>query len=433
MTDTSARTKPLLLSTCVVLALTLTGCVVVNPGPTSGSATTGPAEEPSTTTPPSLADPTTDPPPESPPTSDPPETPQQTVDPTSAPTQTSTSGTWPETVAEVESGVVQFSVTRCDSSGTGSGFLIRPDLVVTAAHVVADASAVQISLPEGTVAGSVLGINELADLALVQTSRSLDGHQFTFLPADPPLGTEVAALGYPLGEPLGFTRGSISGLNREIDFGDGPIENIIQTDAAINSGNSGGPLLTQDGQVAGIVSAIRRDGDARAEGIAYAVSGFRAEAAAEEWQERPAPLEPVDCGNAPAPEDGFFPLSVRSNHDQAQNIGQALLLHGQGINFGAYQAAFDQFTPELQRSFGGLEAWSDQLGSSFWRGLEVTAVEGSGDSLTADVRLLTEQDSEHGRLGQTCSDWRIRYSMVWNGEAWRIAGSNLPNGEPAAC
>ncbi len=425
MMVTEARRMSLLLGTGMGLALSLSGCVLGGDAPTTDPGTAGPAGEAPTTNQASPAAPATDPPTGVAPTSNSAATPEPSLDPTPA--------SWPDTVARVETGVVQFSVTTCDSSRTGSGFLIGPDLVVTAAHVVSDASAVRLSRPEGSVAGSVLGINELADLALVQTSTSLDGHQFLFLQADPPLGTEVAALGYPLGEPLGFTRGSVSGLDREIDFGAGPIQNIIQTDAAINSGNSGGPLLTQDGRVAGVVSAFHLDGDVRAEGMAYAVSGYRAEAAAKEWQERSIPLEPVVCGNAPAPGDGFFPLSVRSDHDQAQNIGQALLLHGQGINVGAYSAAFDQFTPELQRTFGGLSAWSEQLGSSFWRGLEVTAVEGTGDFLTADVRLSTEQDPEHGRLGQTCSDWSIRYSLVWNGEAWLIAASTLPDGEPAAC
>jgi serine protease Do len=432
MTATNTRTKPVLVGVGLVLSLSLTGCVVVGPAPPAGPASSDPVED-SLAAGPSGAASTTEPPPEPPPTSNPPTTAQQTLDPTPTPTSASESVSWPDTITRVESGVVQVSVTTCESSGTGSGFLIAPDLVVTAAHVVANASAIRLTLPGGDAAGSVLGINELADLALIRTSEPLEGHQFEFLPADPPLGTEVAALGFPLGEPLGFTRGAVSGLNREINLGNGPIQNIIQTDAAINHGNSGGPLLAQDGRVAGVVSAMRLDGDVRAEGIAYAVSGFRAQSAATEWQERGIAVEPVDCGDAPAPDDGFFPVSIQSDHDQAQNIGQALLLHGQGINVAAYDAAYDQFTPELQSSFGGIDMWSEQLGSSFWRGLEVGTVEGSGEALTAEVRLLTEQDAEHGRLNQTCSDWRIRYSLTWNGEAWLIAGSSLPYGEPAAC
>ncbi|MUK01227.1 trypsin-like serine protease [Vibrio cholerae] len=247
------------------------------------------------------------------------------------------------------------------------------------------------------------------------------------------MGTEVAALGFPLGEPLGFTSGTVSGLDREIDLGAGTVQNMIQTDAAINHGNSGGPLLTQSGLVAGVVSAFQRDGDDRAEGMAYAVSGFRAQAAVNEWQERGLPIEAVDCGNAPAPDDGFFLVNIESDHDQARNISQALLLHGQGINVAAYAAAYDQFTPKLQRSFGGVERWSAQLGTSYWRALEVTSVQGAGDLLSADVRLLTEQEPEDGRLGQTCSDWLLRYSFIWNGEAWLIDGSTLPYGEPTAC
>jgi serine protease Do len=437
MTATSTPRTFLLIGPMALAVLGLTGCIVVGPtaadDPPPASPVAGdPGTGPSTSPPPPLPPPTTEPAAEVPAPSGPTTMPAPVAGPTTAPSSPAPA-TWPQTIEEVQSGVVQFSVTTCESSSTGSGFLIAPDLVVTAAHVVADASAIGVSTSQGNAPASVLGINVLADLALVQTSRPFDGHLFGFEPVDPPLGTEVAALGYPLGAPLGFTKGTVSGVNREFPSNSGTMQNIIQTDAAINHGNSGGPLLTQGGLVAGVVSSFGLDGDARAEGMAYAVSGFRAEAAAAEWQQRAIPLEPANCGTAPAPDRGFFPLSIGSDHDQARNIGQALLLHGQGINVGAYGAAYNQFTPELQRSFGSRERWSAQLGSSYWRALEVTSVQGTGDVLSADVRLLTEQDSDDGRLGQSCSDWLLRYSFAWNGEAWLISGSTLPSGDPVAC
>jgi hypothetical protein len=225
----------------------------------------------------------------------------------------------------------------------------------------------------------------------------------------------------------------VSGLDRTVNFGSGDIANMLQTDAAINPGNSGGPLLTQDGLVAGVISAVQLDGSARAEGMAYAVAAPRAAKAIEEWKTRGVPVAATECGNAPAPDSGYFPLTVTSSHDQAHNIGQSLLLHGQGINQGAYSAAYKQFTPELQASFGGVDAWSAGLGSSYWRNVEVVSVDGTGNTLSADVNLQTVQDSEHGRLNQTCSNWRIRYSMEWDGITWRIAGTSLPYGEPTSC
>jgi hypothetical protein len=337
--------------------------------------------------------------------------------------------TWPEVVAEVQSGVGQFSVTGCSLNSTGTGFLVAPDLVVTAAHVVDDAAAISVKFGGASVGGVILGFNELADLALVRLDVEAAGHEFQFQPSEPPIGTEVAALGFPRGESLTLTRGVVSGLDRDVDFGSGVIGNMLQTDTAINTGNSGGPLLTLEGKVTGVVSATKND----AEGMSYAVTAPRVAEAVAEWQERGVPMPPVDCGEAPAPNTGTFPMKVSSSHDQANNIGQALLLHGQGINRGAYAAAFKQFTPELGASFGGEAKWSEGLGSSYWTELDVVNVTGAGDSLVANVLLQTRQDVGHGVDGQSCSNWRVAYTMVWDGTTWRIAGTSLPHGKPRPC
>ncbi|MDR6988455.1 S1-C subfamily serine protease [Paenarthrobacter nitroguajacolicus] len=343
--------------------------------------------------------------------------------------------TWPEVVAQVQPGVGQFYVTRCEAGATGTGFLIGPDLVVTAAHVVRDASAISIAFGRTTVNATVVGKNDMADIALVKTDSPVQGHQFQLRTSEPPVATDVAALGFPLGRPFTFTRGTVSALDAKQDTGSRVLENLIQTDTAVNHGNSGGPLITQDGQVAGVVVTIEFDDNMRAEGIAYAVTAPRVAAAVKEWMSRSAPVDFKDCGNAPAPGSGFFPLTVSANHDQARNIGQTLILHGQAINQGAYAAAFKLFTPELQATFGDTAKWSADLGSSYWTKAEIINVSGtsSADDLNAEVILQTIQDAAHGRNGQTCSNWKIRYSMHWDGAAWLIAGSSLPFGEPTAC
>lgn len=403
---------------CVVVAslslcLWATGC------------TPGPGFSPQTS-PPTTSEPAP-PPAETPPSPEP-----------SAGTSTSvapTPKTWPEVVAQVQPGVGQFYVTRCEAGATGTGFLIGPDLVVTAAHVVRDASAISIAFGRTTVNATVVGKNEVADIALVRTDSPVQGHQFQLRSTEPPVATDVAALGFPLGHPFTFTRGTVSALDAKQDIGDRVLGNLIQTDTAVNHGNSGGPLITQDGQVAGVVVTIEFDDNTRAEGIAYAVTAPRVATAVNEWKSRSAPEAFKDCGNAPAPGSGFFPLTVSANHDQARNIGQTLILHGQGINQGAYTAAFKLLTPELQATFVDATKWSTDLGSSYWTKAEIFNVTStpSTDDLNADVNLQTIQDAAHGRNGQTCSNWKIRYSMHWDGTAWLIAGTSLPSGEPTAC
>ncbi|WP_091470927.1 S1C family serine protease [Paenarthrobacter nitroguajacolicus] len=370
----------------------------------------------------------------------------QTTPPTeSAPTTaaaTSTSAApppsaWPDVVADVQPGVGQLSVTTCESWGTGTGFLIEPDLVVTAAHVVQDATSISVAFGRTSVNATVVGTNDVADIALVRTDRPIQGHQFQLRSSEPPVGTDVAALGFPLSRPFTFTKGTVSALDTEQDIGDRVLRNLIQTDTAINHGNSGGPLITQDGQVAGIVVTIEFDEYTRAEGIAYAVTAPRIAAAVNEWKSRSTPMAFKDCGNAPAPGSGFFPFTVSADHDQARSVGQSLLLHGQGINRAAYTAAFKLLTPELQATFGDASTWSKDLGSSYWTKAEVINVTGtpSADDLNADVNLQTIQNAAdaYRGTGQTCSNWKIRYSMHWDGTHWLIAGTSLPFGDPTAC
>ncbi|QOT18578.1 trypsin-like peptidase domain-containing protein [Paenarthrobacter sp. YJN-5] len=377
----------------------------------------------------------------SPPTSSPTPTPTEST-PTTSITATSTSAApspsaWPEVVSDVQSGVGQLFVTTCEYDGTGTGFLIEPNLVVTAAHVVRDAAAISVAFGRTSVNATVVGTNDVADIALVRTDQPVQGHEFQLRTSEPPVATDIAALGFPLGRPFTFTKGTVSALDAEQDTGDGILRNLIQTDTAVNYGNSGGPLITQDGQVAGVVVTAEIRGNFRAEGIAYAVTAPRVAAAVNEWKSRSTPVAFKDCGNAPAPDSGFFPFTVSADHDQARSIGQSLLLHGQGINQGAYTAAFKLLTPELQATFGDAARWSKDLGSSYWTRAELIKVTGapSADDLSADVNLQTIQDAADAYHGtdQTCSNWRIRYSMHWDGTRWLIAGTSLPFGDPTAC
>src|ERR1700720_266976 len=139
----------------------------------------------------------------------------------------------------------------------GSGFIIDPSgIVVTNNHVIADADEVTIILNDGTrLKAEILGRDTKVDLALlrVKPEKPLTAVQF----GDSEklrLGEWVVAIGNPfsLGGPV--TAGIVSARNRDINSG--PYDNYIQTDAAINRGNSGGPLFNLDGEVIGINTAI---------------------------------------------------------------------------------------------------------------------------------------------------------------------------------
>ena len=152
-------------------------------------------------------------------------------------------------IERIQSGVVQITT----GSGGGSGFIIdSAGLVITNAHVVAGGSLVDIWLTNGRrYEGRVLEQDASSDLALVQISGS--GSFYAIPIGDPSrvrVGDEVLALGFPLADRIGpnltVTRGIISST-RTVDG----IE-LLQTDAALNPGNSGGPLVNRDGEVIGV-------------------------------------------------------------------------------------------------------------------------------------------------------------------------------------
>ena len=377
-------------------------------------------------------------PPSTPPAAPPSETATATVTPT--PTGTPAPKNWAETFQLVNSGVAELAVTLCDGGGAGTGFLVADDLIMTAAHVAKNEVAINVSVNGQYTSARVLGINDTQDLALLKTAKTLSGHQFDLAPALPAQGVEVAALGFPLDSGLTFTSGRVSALNQEVDSDAGTLRGLIQTDTAINPGNSGGPLVLMDGKVVGVVSAkrawvlgTRSADDYSAEGVGYAVQAPMAAASAADWGQRTTPLPATSCSNEAETTSSNIITTNNSDHEEASGVIQSLLRHGQGINRAAYEAAFAVLTPELQAEVQGFETWKAGLKTSFWRALTVNAVTGSGEQLTVDAVLRTEQASEDGRDGQTCSDWTIQYRMSWDGTIWRIAGADDPSGPPRAC
>jgi serine protease Do len=139
----------------------------------------------------------------------------------------------------------------------GSGFIIDPSgLIVTNYHVVEDAFDIQVTLSDGTRwEGKMKSASRLADLALVQIDAGHPLQAAKWGDSDTvQVGDQVFAAGNPFGIGLSISAGIVSGLNRDIQ--NSPYDDLIQTDAAINHGNSGGPLFNMKGQVIGVDSDI---------------------------------------------------------------------------------------------------------------------------------------------------------------------------------
>jgi S1-C subfamily serine protease len=157
-----------------------------------------------------------------------------------------------------------------EAEGAGSGVAVTPDgFVVTNSHVVEHADSIQVSLADGTSFGAlVVGQDPATDLALLHAS----GGGLPIAQLGDSERLRVGQLAIAIGNPYGFqntvTSGVISALSRSLRSRTGRlIENVIQTDAALNPGNSGGPLADSRGEVIGINTAIIQ----HAQGICFAI------------------------------------------------------------------------------------------------------------------------------------------------------------------
>lgn len=160
--------------------------------------------------------------------------------------------------------------------GTGSGFIFDSEgHVVTNFHVIQQAQTVQVTLQNGaTVPARVAGADPLNDLAVLQVDVPPNQLVPVTLGTSESLrvGQRVVAIGNPFGLERTLTTGVVSALGRNLSTGNGRVlGEMIQTDAAINLGNSGGPLLDSRGRVIGVNTAIRSP-DEGFVGIGFAVS-----------------------------------------------------------------------------------------------------------------------------------------------------------------
>lgn len=175
------------------------------------------------------------------------------------------------------------------ATATGSGVIVAADgYIVTNNHVVADSDRLEVILADGTtLPARLVGVDPFADLAVLKVDGTVPavaewGNSDELKP-----GETVIAIGSPLGDFKNtVTAGVVSAMGRSIETGTGyQMEDLIQTDAAINQGNSGGPLVNLAGQVVGINTLVVRGrwlSSTVAEGLGFAIPSSTARAVAEQ-------------------------------------------------------------------------------------------------------------------------------------------------------
>ena len=170
-------------------------------------------------------------------------------------------------------------------SGTGSGIILSSDgHIITNAHVVEDAQSITVTLASGDeVSAKLIGADPETDVAVVKVNRNDLPAAVIGSVKDIVVGDTAIAIGSPLGLEQSVTAGIISALGRRVDRpNQSPLFDMIQTDAPITQGNSGGALVDAAGAVVGVNSAIAASPDVGAEGIAFAIPIDVAVAVAEE-------------------------------------------------------------------------------------------------------------------------------------------------------
>jgi S1-C subfamily serine protease len=179
-----------------------------------------------------------------------------------------------DVVERVSPSVVRLDVRHGDGrrGGSGSGVIVSPDgLILTNSHVVQGAKRAEVSTLDGrNLSGRVLGDDPDTDLALVRVDENATLPAASIGDSKQLRPGEIAiAIGNPLGFEASVTAGIVSALGRSLRAKSGRvIDDVIQTDAALNPGNSGGPLVSSRGEVIGINTAMI----AGAQGICFAVA-----------------------------------------------------------------------------------------------------------------------------------------------------------------
>ena len=323
--------------------------------------------------------------------------------------------TWTDDLEAAKTSLALIDVVDCYGEGSGTGFFVGPDLVLTAAHVVAGSVSVDVNVGNQSMRAEVLGLDPLNDVALLKTSVPVDGTTFKILDTDPVVGTSIATLGFtdpaldgqnvPAEKRFKISEGITEGFTHHIPSEVNNSEGSLVTNQRLINGDSGSPVIDESGTVVGMgVSSIEPESlDLFGTGVeSFAVPSRVLRDSVEEWRGSDA-LPAANCQTGEGYGIPGVQADTRSSHDDASNIISTMTFHGDAINHGYFEEAFDLLVKPLQEKLGGLETWADRGQDEVWGYVQVQDVRNVADGLVAklDVWKLHNMESE----ATTAKNW----------------------------
>ncbi len=310
----------------------------------------------------------------------------------------------------VKGAIARINTIGCNGSAyVGTGFAIDAHHIVTAGHVVEGSNTMTVTLDGNPVPTQIVGLDASGDVALLQSDSALPAPYIPLADSAPGVGERVAAIGFPLGAGLTLTQGSVSALGQDLTVNNNRLAGLVQTDTALNPGNSGGPLIALDGTARGIVDVL----NIRANATGYAIGSQYAHAEVQRWIVTPeshplplctAPNPYVAAGVSTPPTQSPTPTTPAPSPDRVQVTESAASAQAPAVlaiaqrYFDAINAHdYDAWTATVtsqRASQQSRASWNQGYRSTHQFSVVVTAITPTGaDSATVAMSFVGTQDT----------------------------------------